>query len=312
MKFYYANKALYDKVLISLCFFLAIFIFVRFVLLIAWPFVLGYLLALVLSPLAGLISNKLKIGRAFGSGFAIFLLILFFWFIGFNIFKAFFAQAKALFLELPQYIDSLPFDIKGAGSSLIPFVVKIPNMFAGILVSLISSFFLIIDIEKINNWLKGLFFNSEKAAALKRRLHKTVLGYFVAQLKLISFTFTICFSGLLILKYPYALFMSVLIAIIDGLPLFGSGFILWPWAGYTFFQGDYQMGLYLLIIYACAFLTRQFLEPKILGKQIELHPLLTLMSVYIGLKLLGPLGLAFGPFGVVVLKEILNDEDTNE
>jgi len=123
-----------------------------------------------------------------------------------------------------------------------------------------------------------------------------------------SITSCIIIIGLVIIQYPYALFVGLLTAVIDALPIFGSGLVLWPWAALNFIKGNYATGAGLLLIYGVVFITRQSLEPRILGSQIGIHPLLTLMSMYIGLKLFGFIGIILGPAIVIVIKAVYQSQ----
>ena len=118
---------------------------------------------------------------------------------------------------------------------------------------------------------------------------------------------TICFIGLSIINVRYALLIAVIIGIIDALPVFGSGFIIWPWCIYNLIIGNYGMTIGLIILYVVLLITRQFLEPKIIGKQIGIHPLVTLMSIYIGIKIFGVFGFIIGPCIIIIIKSLQNE-----
>lgn len=145
---------------------------------------------------------------------------------------------------------------------------------------------------------------AEKIRAILRRLKTAIGGYCKAQILLMLVTFGILSVGLLILKRPSALLLAVLIAAIDALPVFGVGSVLIPWSVISFLQGNSTLGIGLLIVYAIASLTRTMLEPRFLGRQIGLHPLLTLLSLYAGYRLFGIAGMILVPIGVILLKQI--------
>ena len=126
------------------------------------------------------------------------------------------------------------------------------------------------------------------------------------------YTFSACLVGLLLLRSPYALLLSVVISLIDALPFFGSGFILCPGAVIYLVMGEPYIALGYVIIYLCVNSIRQILQPKILGTQIGLHPLWILISMYVGLKCIGLLGMIIGPILAVLLKAIYQAEETAE
>ena len=144
----------------------------------------------------------------------------------------------------------------------------------------------------------------------KEHLKYSILGYVKTQCILMFYTFTICIIGLFLLRSPYALLLSVIISLIDALPFFGSGFILWPGAVIYLIMGSSSIAIGYLIIYHCVNFMRQVMQPKILGTQIGLHPLLILISMYIGLKCIGFLGMIIGPILAVLLKAIYQASET--
>ena len=102
----------------------------------------------------------------------------------------------------------------------------------------------------------------------------------------------------------YALILGIAISIIDALPILGTGTVLIPWGLGAIFTGNVRLGLYLLILYGICFLVRQLLEPKIISGQIGLHPLVTLMTMYAGLRTIGLLGMIIGPVIALIIKNI--------
>ncbi|MEW9082910.1 AI-2E family transporter, partial [Caldanaerobacter subterraneus] len=96
--------------------------------------------------------------------------------------------------------------------------------------------------------------------------------------------------------------------IVDALPVLGSGAVMVPWALYNIIMKNYMVGIYLLILYGLVVVVRQMIEPKIVGQSIGLHPLVTLLSMFIGVKLFGAIGLVIGPVFVVVFKALQKAE----
>ena len=107
--------------------------------------------------------------------------------------------------------------------------------------------------------------------------------------------------GLLILNIPYAITIALLIGLVDLPPYLGVGAVLVPWFLYLFFTGNTKLGLGLLIIYGVIVVVRQLLEPNLLSSNVGLDPLLTLIALFVGLKLFGFLGIIIGPVTVVVI-----------
>jgi sporulation integral membrane protein YtvI len=196
---------------------------------------------------------------------------------------------------------------KTGGGGLIK---TIPSALIGIIIWFVSSFFFTKDKYVIGKFINSLIPGaiSDKLHDGRKRMGSALKGYVKAQLTIMSIIAVISIAGLFIINYPYALLLGVVIAVVDALPLFGSGFILLPWAAISAISGDYNRTLSLLALYLAIVLARQICEPKILGNHLGIHPILTLMSIYIGLKLFGLLGIILGPISVVTMVGLFANE----
>ncbi len=144
----------------------------------------------------------------------------------------------------------------------------------------------------------------EKYLPALEKLRRTLSGWLLAQLKLAGITFCILTLGFLVLQIPYAPLWAVLISLADALPVLGTGTILVPWSLVCFLQGDTIQALGLLGIYAAAALMRSILEPKFIGKELGLDPLVTLMALYAGYHIWGILGMLLAPLLAVILTQL--------
>lgn len=143
--------------------------------------------------------------------------------------------------------------------------------------------------------------------SLRNDMLTALVGYIRAQLVLICITFFELTVGFVIIGgtvADYALLLALIVAVIDAVPILGTGTVLIPWAVYSFLMGETRMGVMLLILYIVCLLVRQMLEPRIVGVQIGLHPLATLIVMYVGLKLFGFFGMIFGPVIALILKNL--------
>jgi len=131
-------------------------------------------------------------------------------------------------------------------------------------------------------------------------------GYIKTQLILMWITFCICLIGLFLFEMKYALLISSMIALVDILPVFGSGIILIPWIIYNLIIGNYVIALGLLGIYGLLFMTRHIMEPKIFSHHIGLYTLVTVMGMYIGYKTMGVFGFIAGPIIIVIVTTFQN------
>lgn len=198
--------------------------------------------------------------------------------------------------------------VKSIGKGAYATAVSIPEAIIFTLVTIVSTYFLTSDRERIFNFFKKQLPDEwiAKIISIKNDMFSALFGYVRAQLILMSITFTELFIGFSIIHIKYALLLAFIISIIDALPILGTGGILIPWSIYSFLTGNIRLGLSLISLYAVVLIVRQLTEPKVLGHQIGIYPLLTLIAMYSGLKLIGFGGLILGPITLLLLKNILS------
>lgn len=198
--------------------------------------------------------------------------------------------------------------IQGTGNGLYFIISKLPNFATVLIISLLATFFISKDWERIILNLHEKI--PEKVHLRINQVHdglqRALLGFLKAELKLTFITACIVFAGLLILRVEHALSIALIVWIVDFLPYIGAILIFLPWALYSFFTGDVFLGTGLSILYGLIVLQRQLIKPKILSSSIGISPLLTLFTMYVGFKLIGILGIVFGPLTFIFVK-ILNE-----
>lgn len=181
---------------------------------------------------------------------------------------------------------------------------RIPSTLIATIVTLVSSYFFVAEREQVILWAKKIAPKSieERVSMVVSNMKMAVGGYFKAQLKIMVVVGVLVFIGLTFLGVRYAILLAILIAFLDFLPFFGTAVTLVPWAIYKFVGGNYKMGIVLLIIYASTQLIRQLIQPKLVGDEVNLKPLPTLVLLYAGYKLGGIFWLiAAVPVGIIVL-----------
>lgn len=208
---------------------------------------------------------------------------------------------------LQQFVKSIGEIISDLSMSVVGYVsdftATLPGLFIKIILLIISTFFITIDYDK----LSGFIFRqlSPKAKATFVEVKEYVVGTLFVCIRsyalIMSITFVELSFGLTMLKIENAVLIAFLISIFDILPVLGTGGIMLPWVGLTILQGDYSLGLGLLLIYVAITVIRNIIEPKIVGKQIGLHPILTLSSMFLGVQLFGVIGLFGFPIGLSLL-----------
>ncbi len=183
------------------------------------------------------------------------------------------------------------------------FATSVPWFVAGVVICIISSFFFVSDYHVITRFLSLQIPENVKRMLLiiKDFAINVLLKFARAYCILLSITFIEVSIGLLILGVPNVFLIAFITAIVDIVPVFGTGTIMIPWALYSLFSGNYFLGIGLLILYAVIAIVRQFLEPRVVGHQISLYPLLTLISMFIGARLFGFWGLFGLPVAITIV-----------
>lgn len=138
-----------------------------------------------------------------------------------------------------------------------------------------------------------------------------IKGYFKSQLILMTITFLTLIIGLNILNIRFKFLIAVAIALVDILPVLGSGIIMVPWSIISFILGNNELGKGLAILYVILLISRQFIEPYILGKNIGVRPLYTFLATIIASMVLGPIGMVIGPLIAVVITSIFKIKNNN-
>lgn len=188
------------------------------------------------------------------------------------------------------------------------FISWLPNAATVTIFSLLAAFFISKDWYKFKAMMrKYLPLKARKSGrTVLDDLKKALLGFMKAQLILISITTIMVLIGLLFLRVEYAITIALLIGIVDLLPYLGTGLVFVPWIVYSAFSGEMPLAIGLGVLYIIILIQRQMMEPKILSTTIGLDPLATLISLFVGFKLIGFLGLIAGPVALVIFNALHN------
>ncbi|MFB4165637.1 sporulation integral membrane protein YtvI [Alteribacillus sp. JSM 102045] len=180
-------------------------------------------------------------------------------------------------------------------------VASIPGYLVSFLVYLIALFLFMLELPRLKVSMYSFMKESsaEKFKFMTARLSDVILGFFKAQFLMSIIIFVVSLIGLYIFTPEVALIMSLIIWLIDFIPIIGSIVVLAPWALYSFIAGDTLLGTQLLILAGILLVIRRTVEPKVMGHHIGLSPLATLISLYLGLTLLGVIGFIVGPLAVI-------------
>ncbi len=183
---------------------------------------------------------------------------------------------------------------------------SVPGSALGLGVTLLSSFMFSRRLPQLRNSFQQLRQNSSLLSAFGTA--RSVFGrWLLAQLKLSGITFGIVGVGLLLLRVRYAPFLAIGIALLDALPVLGTGIVLLPWSIVSMIQGNPLLAVGLLGVYGAAAITRVVLEPKLVGNQLGLDPLLTLLFLYSGFRFWGVAGMLLSPILAAVTKCVVQE-----
>ncbi len=180
---------------------------------------------------------------------------------------------------------------------------KLPLYLFSIAVTVLASCYAAKDYDRLVLFVKGFIKKDTAARAVKIKniIVENVLKILTGYLLLAVIAFFEIMIGLFILKVKYAPIFAALIAIVDFLPVLGSGTILLPWAAVAFLTSNFKLGIGLLILYGAVTVVRYFAEPRIISRQIGINPLFTLLLIFLGLRIGGIGGMILFPIGAIVI-----------
>jgi len=331
----------------------AIYVVFKYLIAFVMPFFIGFVIAVILTPLIRWVSKKTKLKQNVAS---IIVVALFYCTIGlllvFGIVKlvSYLGSAaeqlydyyiNTLYYSLHDMIDSVNDSIGrldptiagvigtgftsiinslgtvlenisvGAINTATNIAMFVPGFLLNMLFAIVSTFFIAGDYSAITGFIMRQI--PERPAAIlrqtKRHLGSLILQFLRSYLLIMSITFAELSVGLLILGVNNFLVIAAAIAVFDIMPIVGSGTVLIPWALVCFMMGNNLLGIGLLVMYIIITVIRNIIEPKIIGDTVGLHPLVALLSMFVGAKLFGALGLFGLPISIAIIKS-LNDKGT--
>ncbi|WP_028548122.1 sporulation integral membrane protein YtvI [Paenibacillus sp. UNC451MF] len=207
-------------------------------------------------------------------------------------------------------INTVTDNIKGIVTAVSAYFLNvaktIPNLFIFFVVFVIGLYLISIGLPGVYRSFLNLFdkLSQSKVIAVLKDLRRAVLGFLFAQVLISFLTYIVTLIGLLFLRVDYPLAIALLIVIVDILPILGTSAVLVPWALYSFLAGNVHLGIGLLVLLVFIMIFRKLIEPKIIGDAVGINALAALMSMYLGFKLIGVIGLIFGPVLIIVFQAL--------
>ena len=201
--------------------------------------------------------------------------------------------------------------LRNSLTGLINLVTSLPSIAICIGITVVALYFICVDIifilDQIEHHLPKVWV--KKIGSHLRDLIQTLGGYLKAEATLVLISFIISLIGLYILQFTgfnisYPLLMALFIGFVDALPILGSGTVMVPWAAISAINGDFNLGIAIIVLLIIMSVARQVLEPKLVSKNIGVHPIFTLIAMYTGFKIMGIMGLLIGPIVLIIFKNI--------
>lgn len=182
-----------------------------------------------------------------------------------------------------------------AAGSVAAWVGKLSRWAVQLGTAILAGFMLSARLPNIKKWVYGKLPKAQNGVRALSASKQALLGWGKAQLKLMALCYGVVSLGLYIIGIRNGFFVGALVALVDAVPMLGTGTVLLPWALFQFLQGQTYKGVGLCLIFLVSFLLRAFLEPKLVGKQIGLDPLGTLVAIYLGFQIWGIFGMLLFP-----------------
>lgn len=204
--------------------------------------------------------------------------------------------------------------LSGAVSAVGAFVRSVPRVLIFILITVIASIYFSLELEKINGFVKKILPKSVTRVLVnfKNKFLSSLLKYLRAYLIIMLITFIIMLFGFLIIGVKYAVLLAFIVALLDALPLIGVGTVLVPWSIYQLIFSDVRVGIGLMILFGAQAVLREFIEPKIIGKNLGIHPIVSLFLLYAGYIVFGFMGLFLIPLVSVIVNILINKDNSSE
>ncbi len=321
---------------------LGVYLCFRFVLPLVLPFLIAYFLAWTVRPTTEFLFRRCKVPRIIGGTFSLLVLTTA---VGTGLFflvNTLLKQAINFIRNIPIYVtiiadkldnicknsdelfglavgtmrsvvdDNLIQMTNNVKANIMPSItqrmigvtIALVGAIGIILIILVSAVLIVKDLPAFHKKYENKDFYKDIHRVMEK-LADAGIAYLRSQLIIMVIVALICVLGLTILKNNYALLIGVGIAIMDALPILGSGIILIPWSIIMLMNGNIYAAAILVTIFLICQIIREVLEPKLIGNRLGIKPLSTLVAMYIGLRLFSIAGFILGPIGLIIITTIV-------
>ncbi len=321
-----------------------IYIVFRFLAVYLFPFIIGLVIAVLVQKPSAFISKHTKMKKGMCAMILVIIsyliTIVLIGAIGYFIYS----QGYRLASDIPYYVEKLSYTFSQFGDKINDVIINMPsearesiqnivnNLITNIgttatkwipefaasvalntpefivvvIVTVVASCYIAKDLDKLKKLAKKIvkpkYINliSDVKQIIYNNVFKLIKSYAI----IMVITFAELAVGLLILGIKNAVLIAVMISVVDILPVLGCGTVLIPWGIISLIQGNYLIGVGLLVLYIIILVVRNIIEPRIIGGQVGLHPLVTLITIFIGFRLLGVIGIFILPIAAIVLLQL--------
>ena len=319
----------------------AVIVFRRPVFIALSPFLIGLVLANFIEPVVALVETRTRFSRAIATALVITLLVVVLGYAGtwvvtqmanelielsrllpqyqqgaMDLFRTFLTWSQGIFQGLPEevqeYLQDSAQTLSGRATELTATVINrvlntilgVPTVILIFVIGILAAFFFSKDRDVLHPaLLRALPLRMRQTVADARDKILLDLGrFFKAYGVLFLISAAQAAIGLSLINARYWLVLSVIMALLDSIPIVGPGFVLVPWAVYFLYVGLLKEAVILLALFVIMFVVRQVLQPKLLGDSVGVHPLMMLLALWAGLVTVGVWGFIVGPVVVIVAK----------
>ncbi len=334
------NWVIYIKIIVNLLLTILLGVLILFVgpklLAFFLPFVVAYILSLIANPLVKFMEKRIKIARKHGSAIIIILVLALIFGLLYLVLSMLFHEIYNLISDLPNIAQQIVESLEGISTKFASLYEALPQglksvvdnlntstqgmldkLLSGVdltsvlkaagvvmnfantlfmmIITILATYFFIVDRDKIITAVNKILPESVKRfnRIISDNFKTAVGGYFKAQFKIMMILMVVMFLTFV---------LALAIAVIDFLPVFGTGLVFWPWSVISFINENYVEAIVILVLYLACQIIKQVLQPKMVGDSIGVKPFQTLIFMFIGYKLYGFVGLIFGiPVGMVLI-----------
>lgn len=320
---------------------MSVFVFTKYILALVMPFFIAFCLISALQPVLRKLEEKLHIRKRIIAvillAFVVVLLAGIIWYVGAKLFS----QIGVISQNIEIYENSLTGIVRSCCRKMEQYVgidavamedtiflyanraatdmrekalpklmdksvlyVRIAFAVAGFLaMTLIATVLLAKDFKKIQADLKKYKWYLA-AEEVGREIGRMAVDYLKAQIMILSIVGAVSAATLWLIGINYGIFVGLLAGLMDALPFIGTGCILVPAAVWQLIQGNVWQCIAVLLLYVGCIVLREFLEPKLIGRQMDIYPVVVLLSIYTGIQLYGLAGVVLGPLSFLLIREI--------